>query len=277
MNKNLNLTLLLLISFNLFAAEPDLSDYEFIVPELKPIDRPSTRVDESLFKRLINPYFLTASTPNWAGYVASTNIFSPTPGTVSFVGGSWIIPTIAKAQPGTYYAIWVGIDGFNNGTIEQLGTAYQFTNGRQINYAWFEMYPKVSMQITNFPVKPKDSISASVTYLGSGKYKLTMTNHTTKKTTTIPQFKTINKSSPRTCCEWIVEAPSLSNILPLAHFNPATLFSCKAKIKGISGVIRNPNYQNLQLNMANSNGTVKAVTSSLNSAGNSFKVTWKHN
>jgi len=275
MKKNLVFSLIILLaSYNYLFSQVIPKGYKYIKPIFKPLAiQPSTSVKRcSLLPRN------TATTPNWAGYVASTNIFNPTKGTVSFVQGTWTIPSIAsgQAKPGTFYAIWVGIDGLNNNTIEQLGTAYQFINGKQTVYAWIELFPKASMQIANFPVKPGNSITASVQFVGSNKYKLTMFNNTTKTFTSV----TKTASSPRTCCEWIVEAPSLCNpscnILPLAHFNPITFTSCKATIKGHSGAIRNSSYQNIQLDMANTNGAIKAVTSGLNTAGNSFKTTWKH-
>lgn len=282
MKKNFIFSLIiLLLPLNILTTDVP-AGYKYIKPTFKPLGalRPSLPINKcSLFPSN------TATTPNWAGYVASTNIFNPTKGTVSFIQGTWVIPSIAsgQAKPGTFYAIWVGIDGLNNNTIEQLGTAYQFTNGKQINYAWFEMFPKASMQIANFPVKPGDSITASVKFIGNGvgQYKLMMLNNTRKTFTVIPAAMTRSTVSPRTCCEWIVEAPSLCNstscsIVPLAHFNPITFTNCKATIKGVTGAIRNSHYQNIQLNMANSNGTLKAVTSALNTAGNSFKTTWKH-
>ncbi|MDR3645971.1 MAG: G1 family endopeptidase [Candidatus Babeliales bacterium] len=283
MKKNVIFSLIiLLIPVKIFTDSNVPAGYKFIKPILKPLNdiKPSTPVNRcSLLPSN------TATTPNWAGYVASTNVFNPTKGTVSFVQGTWKIPAIAagQAKPGTFYAIWVGIDGLNTNTIEQLGTAYQFTGGKQINYAWYEMFPKASMQIANFPVKPGDSITASVQYLGKGvgQYKLMMLNNTRKIATVIPAAMTRSTTSPRACCEWVVEAPSLCNpsctVLPLAHFNPATFIGCKATIKGVKGAIRNPSYQNLQLNMANNNGTIKAVTTALNSAGNGFTTTWKHN
>lgn len=273
--KNLMFSLILLFTLNIVCDSDVPKNYKYIKPKFAPLKiKPSRAIN----KCTMFPNFAGASTPNWAGYVASTNIFNPIKGTVTFVKGSWIIPTVVQPpKDGTYYAIWVGIDGFNSGTIEQLGTAYQFTNGKQINYAWFEMFPKVSMQISNFPVKPGDSITAIAKYEGSGQYTLKMFNNTRKTFTVVPASHTRSTVSPRTSCEWIVEAPSDNKgILPLAHFNPVTFTKCEAIIKGIRGKIKNPNYQNIQINMANSNGTVKAVTSALNSTGDGFKVVWKH-
>jgi hypothetical protein len=100
-------------------------------------------------------------------------------------------------------------------------------------------------------------------------------NNTRKIYTVIPSKLTRSSVSPRTCCEWVVEAPYLNGILPLANFNPITFINCKATISGVTGAIRNGKYQNIQLDMVTSNGTLKAVTSGLNSS-NSFKTTWKH-
>ena len=77
----------------------------------------------------------------------------------------------------TYSAEWVGIDGYNSNTVEQIGTELDITNGTPSYYAWYEMYPSDSYNITSdttktgaivpnssFTVKPGNTISASVVY-----------------------------------------------------------------------------------------------------------------
>jgi peptidase A4-like protein len=76
-------------------------------------------------------------------------------------------------MPGAY---WVGIDGYSDGTVEQVGTEQDWANGSPVYYAWFEVYPRFAYKIVNFPVTPGDTMAAEVKYLGNRTYKLTMTN-----------------------------------------------------------------------------------------------------
>jgi Peptidase A4 family len=66
-----------------------------------------------------------------------------------------------------YSSFWVGIDGFNAGTVEQIGTDSDISRGSPLYYAWFEFYPSPMYQITSLSVRPGDVMSATVTYSGS--------------------------------------------------------------------------------------------------------------
>jgi hypothetical protein len=137
------------------------------------------------------------------------------------------------------------------------------------------MYPKFPVNLTNFPVKPGDTITASVTYLGKTGFKLTITNSSNNKRNNT--FTTTQKctSAKRLSAEWIMEAPWSSGVLPLANFGHIDFSSCTAMLNGVTGPISSAGWQNDQINMVNSSGTVKAQTSAL--TGNSqdgFTVTW---
>ncbi|PMP60290.1 MAG: hypothetical protein C0172_02160 [Caldisphaera sp.] len=59
-------------------------------------------------------YFKTSSY-NWAGYALSS-----TSGSFKEVNASFIVPQISCTKQTTYVAIWVGLDGFNDNTVEQI-------------------------------------------------------------------------------------------------------------------------------------------------------------
>jgi len=77
---------------------------------------------------------------------------------------------------------WVGIDGYNNGTVEQLGTATQCFEGVTYYYVWYEMFPAGTVEegtvaCINNNVdcpQPGDRISASVTVTPGGNYTLSL-------------------------------------------------------------------------------------------------------
>jgi hypothetical protein len=218
------------------------------------------------------PVLNTALSTNWSGYAAETNLSTPAPNVVTQVSGSWIVPTVTGKATG-YSSVWVGIDGYSSGSVEQLGTEQDTSrSGATSYYAWWEMYPNPSEQITTVKISPGDSISASVTY-SSGAYTLKLKDNTTNKSFSTTKSATALRSS----AEWIVEAPSSSSgVLPLANFGTATFSGAQATISGTTGAIDNPSWQNTPIDMETSSGTVIDQTSALTdiSTTSSFSVTY---
>jgi hypothetical protein len=161
---------------------------------------------------------------------------------------------------------WVGIDGDNSNTVEQIGTDSDCQNGKPVYYAWYEMYPKslVTIPIT---VTPGDSFKGSVSYTGSS-FRLTLTDITTGRT-----FATLQASrkAQRSSVEWIMEGPSGSL---LTDFGSVSFTVASATINGQTGNLglfagANP------ITMVTSQGAVRAAPSSV-SNGNAFSVAWQH-
>jgi hypothetical protein len=173
---------------------------------------------------------------NWSGYAATNALVSGTGG-VSYVAGTWIVNAVT-GNSGQYAAVWVGIDGFDSSTVEQLGTlAYITATGFGRNakteaqyYAWVEMYPAGMYQIP-LAVNPGDSITASVTWKpGTTSYEVYMKDNTTGLSYG-PTPWTGSSSAKQNSAEWIVEAPSSNfGILPLADFGTELFSSCTATI-----------------------------------------------
>ncbi len=214
---------------------------------------------------------------NWSGYAAATNLKNPGIGSVSMVSGTWTVPDISNSKKGTFASIWVGIDGYSSGTVEQIGTEHDWDNGVEEHYAWFEMYPKYPHEISGFPVEPGDVISATVTYKGNDTFEMVINNHTKSITTTIPTEHTKVPGTKRNSAEWIVEAPATANgILPLANFKQTVLSDCTATINGKTSSINGGNWQFDKLVMETKSGSMKATTSEPTNNGQDFKVVWKH-
>jgi len=217
-----------------------------------------------------------ATSINWAGYVAATNLATPVRSTVTDVSGAWTVPTLNSTPDTAYVAYWVGIDGYKSPSVEQIGTLSEWVNNRQVNWAWFEMYPNPSFQIIGFPVNTNDVIAAEVAYVGNNVFKMTLINYTRKVFVTIPTIYTTSKTASRLCAEWIAEAPSsVQGVLHLANFGKVIFTSCQATINGFQGPINSPRWQNVSLNMVTAQAAVKAVTSALINNDN-FTVTWQH-
>lgn len=160
------------------------------------------------------PGFRSGESTNWAGYALTGTGFT-------LAQANWTVPA---AGPGscfeTYSSTWVGIDGFNSGTVEQLGTEQDWDARRGASYyAWYEMFPQGGYYIP-FPIAPGDRITAAVQYVGSGWFSLSMSDAGRNS-----WHWGISQRSPAarlTSVEWIEEAPVAGSILPLANFHAVT-------------------------------------------------------
>jgi hypothetical protein len=117
----------------------------------------------------------TANSSNWAGYAVSGSDFQD-------VVATWQVPTVQAgdaSHPGTYSAVWVGIDGDTSSSVEQCGTEQDYVNGVAQYAAWFEIYPSqfnVTLDPTVYPVAPGDFITAEVKYQGNDQFFLSLTS-----------------------------------------------------------------------------------------------------
>jgi hypothetical protein len=213
---------------------------------------------------------------NWSGYAVTGTSFTK-------ALGSWVVPTVnCTKTPNTYSSFWVGIDGWTSSTVEQTGTDSDCNGSTPSYYAWYEFYPKGSVEISSVTVSPGNKISASVTYSGS-QFTITITNETTGKS--------YSKSSrvsgaKRTSAEWIAEAPCCTRgggILPLSDFgtvdlgddytgvvstNDATDSTVSGAISSFGSAV----YESIMVN--GGSGANEAVPSGLSSDGSSFTVQW---
>ena len=223
---------------------------------------------------------------HWSGYVSATNINNPQAHSVKSVAGSWRVPSLSPIA-NSACTIWVGIDGYKSDTMEQIGTAHFWKNGRQTNFAWFGMYPNSSFLINNFTVNNNDLIKASVVYVGNNNFSLKISNETRAEFTTIP-LKYTHINALRKSAQWIVECVS---DLPLANFESIEFNNAKTTINNVKGAINNSLWQHskvvmlLSQNVLNNrvNGNVieyknktRAIPTNLNGQGLGYKVDWVH-
>jgi hypothetical protein len=219
----------------------------------------------------------SSNSTNWSGFAVTAGS-----GAVSDAKGSWIVPTIQGTCTSTnqYSSFWVGIDGFNSGTVEQTGTDSDCQNGAPTYYAWYEFYPHPSFLISGLTIHPGDHISAEVSF-ANRRFTTTITDVTTGLS-----FSTSARVSgaQRSSAEWIAEAPSSSGgILPLADFgtvsygtdNTGVASTCFATINGATGAIGSFSSSSIQsITMVTNSGATKAQPSALSSDGTSFSVRW---
>ena len=232
--------------------------------------------------------FWDSTSGNWSGYAVPLDTSGETD-TFSAVQGTWTIPTVKGSTSATYSSAWVGIDGYTSGTVEQIGSEQDWTGKAQSNYVWFEMYPNYAYEITGFPANPGNSITAKVQYEGqksvrSGRrtvlenvFQLTITNNTLKVSYSVPTSYTTSGSVARSSADWIMEAPSSNEILPLADFGTAGFSSCEAaSLRSGGNLVPVTAWVLDPLTMIDTNGGA-SVPSSLSSNGQAFSVTWAAN
>lgn len=226
---------------------------------------------------------------NWSGYaVTGSN------GSVTDIYGAWTVPAVnCSAAPNSYSSFWVGIDGFNSTTVEQIGTDSDCVSLRgQTNtptyYAWFEFYPQSSYLI-EFPtgIQPGDLIIGEVKFTGQSQggygwkqsapqFTVTLTDVTRFETySTTSQVPNASQSS----AEWIAEAPCCTKsggVLPLADFVTVLFGGSGAVIQGVNGWIGafGGSAQEITMVGENAPNAVKAQPSNLYADGSAFSVSW---
>src|SRR5690349_9536401 len=178
------------------------------------------------------PATLSYST-NWAGYAVTAG-----GGAVTAVSGNWAVPAVSSSVSG-YSSAWVGIDGYNSSSVEQIGTDSDYVNGAAQYYAWYEMYPAypVNLSTSAYPVAPGDTITASVTYAGPNSFVLTIADAspTSGKSWSFSTTQTAS-GVQRSSAEWVQEAPSsITGVLPLANFGAINFSASQATVNGTSG------------------------------------------
>jgi hypothetical protein len=211
-----------------------------------------------------------ASAFNWSGYADTATKAQ----TFTKVSGSWTVPSVTCSAEDQITSDWAGLDGFNSGTVEQLGTTSWCYKGKPVYYTWYEIYPKGAHQEST-AIKPGDKITASVTRTGTS-YAFKLTD----ATTTGNNFSVTKTCALATCkdtsAEWISERPSFSiGMVPQAHYNAFKITNGSQTSGGHSGSIgAGPGVNAITMIDATQNYNLNTVSTL--TGGNSFSTTWKN-
>jgi hypothetical protein len=216
---------------------------------------------------VLRPIHITSA--NWAGYAVVSDLNDATSGIVTDVVGQWNVPSVSASRASSFSAVWIGIDGHESSTIQQIGTSQDNQDGVLMYYAWYEIAPDPPILI-DLNVSPGNSMSAEVRYIGANQFTFTLNNLTTGDS-----FSTTETvAAERRSAEWVVEAPSsASRILPLANFGSVTFRGAQATLAGHTGPINDPSWGYTPITMVNRSSI--ASPSSLSSGGTSFSVSWE--
>ena len=200
---------------------------------------------------------VNSTTGNWSGYAAYGTTFTA-------VYGSWIVPRVNCGFFGTgASSTWVGIDGYNTSTVEQLGTRQNCLWGVASYYPWYEVYPQAEVSLpSGDAVYPGDVMWAETVHTSGSSYFFVMGDQSRawswSQTVTAPG----SPAPLNATAEWVTEQPSCYYECNwLANFGNQSFLSAEAlRAGGYWGPISA--YWNDAITMANGS-TVKAVPSAL--------------
>jgi hypothetical protein len=168
-------------------------------------------------------------TSNWSGYAVAKY---QTKQTYTSASATWTVPSVtfgptkSKRTTVEYSSSWVGIGGFCetavcstvDNSLIQLGTEQDAESGGVTQYyAWYEMLPADSIIIADFPVKPGDTITASLECVANctekkQSWKLSMVNGSQSWS------ETFEYKSRLLSAVFIEEAPTgRAGVLPLSE------------------------------------------------------------
>ena len=198
---------------------------------------------------------VTATASANSGYVVTG-----ADGAYTTVSATWTAPAVTCTATASS-SFWVGLDGFNSASVEQVGTEADCSGKTAEYFGWYEMYPAPPVDFAN-SVKPGDAIAASVTFSGADTYKLVLTDSTQCWTRTITKNEV---GLARSSAEVITEGPSAAG--PLADFGKVSYAKCD--VNGTSLGLQNPT----RLVITDSSGHALDSTSPITSAG-AFNNTW---
>jgi hypothetical protein len=257
--------------------------------------------------RLINGFLPAAlrigrnnmNTGNWAGWV-SVNPPSP-PGQYEVAFGEWTVPKVScDFLEMAADSEWVGIDGFNESTVEQAGTDTYCEAGQGTYWAWWELFgtsvnggEEVGLP-GSYHVHPGDRVSVTVVaghgsgnsaldFPGEGTYLFTIVNFTQGWQFQViePESGALKPSLQNLTAEWIVEQPGCFwACQALAQFGTVTFTSMTLTTNQFDypfGTASPPSmFQGFPVNLV-SGGTTKETGSALGGVtGNSETVTFLH-
>jgi hypothetical protein len=205
---------------------------------------------------------------NWGGYAVVGTAFTD-------ARGSWIVPSVdCTVNPNGAASLWVGIDGWDDRTVEQTGTESQCNGIAPVTYAWYEFAPKAGITIRSMHVSPGEGMEADVHCEGS-RFVITIADSTTgryfRTSAAVPQAK-------RASAEWIVESNGYSGLpdFDAARFGrdftraTDTNAAADATTSGPIGAFG----KRVQVSILSNNNRDEAVPSFLSFDGSSFTVTY---
>ena len=151
----------------------------------------------------------TEDSLNWAGYLVSHGRFTS-------VTATWVVPVARDSTgPGATASFWVGLDGRDSHSLQQIGTISTLTAAGPLYGVWWEMLPGPAVDVP-MTVAAGDVVGARVASDGRGAFTLSLRDATNGQ-----RFVTRQADAAATLssADVVTEAPSASSgQVPLADF-----------------------------------------------------------
>jgi len=195
----------------------------------------------------------------WGGYAVTGA------GPYKKITGSWNIPRMNCSRGNGDASPWIGIDGWNDFTVEQIGIDLDCVNGVASYHPWIEMYPGPSDYFKE-TVHAGDTLTASVS-VSKGTWTLTESDTTSGWTRTFHR----HPSNPleKASAEAILEAVG-GGAPRVPDFHTVTFSNIKVDGVPLASA------GNLHRTTLERRTTPLSQESPLSMLGESFSITWVH-
>jgi hypothetical protein len=135
---------------------------------------------------------------DWAGYVADSSTYTS-------VSASWVQPSVScSGTTGSDADFWVGLDGYSDAYVEQIGTEVECSGGAAQYAAWYELYPASPVYLSQ-KLSPGDSVTATVSASTGNVFTLTLSDASAGWTAS---SKHTVSGAARSSAEIMLEVPS---------------------------------------------------------------------
>ncbi len=214
----------------------------------------------------------------WGGYVVEAP-----EGTVTEVAGTWVVPSVS-CGPGSASSVlvWIGIDGWGGAgsTVEQIGTRADCFGGEASYHAWYEFWSRQpdTVRLDNITIRPGDIVRAEVSGRAADKsFAMVITDLSTGESSHAHGNYSIARLAT---ADWIVEAPiSGQTRFNMSDFSSVKLFDNQFTAMGqtspLNAISGNGTVHSTRLVYLCTDGTAKAVPSSMIVGDDSFTVHWR--
>ncbi len=210
---------------------------------------------------------------NWSGYVA-TGVSG-----FSCIEATWVQPKVRCRGTSIQSAVyWVGLGGFDQRALVQVGTESVCDHGVVTMSAWHESLPRERFSIrTGLPISVGDRIWGQVRWIGGSRYRISLADLTNRRRFAV---EVVNKTLKRTSAEWIVEAPtggcpSRCHTLKMPDFGTFRFSGAWTTIGSVRRQLDADRFTHSIETMVNSAGSIRAEVTTTGASGTSFAVRWR--
>jgi Peptidase A4 family len=195
------------------------------------------------------------------------------------VEATWVQPKVGCRGSTIQSAVyWVGLGGFDQRSLVQVGTESVCDHGVATASAWHESLPVERFSIrSGLEIAVGDRIWAQVRWVGSFRYRISLSDLTSRRHLTL---EVVNKNLKRTSAEWIVESPtggcpSHCRTLKMPDFGTFRFAEAWTTIGNSRRAIDAERFSHTIESMVSPAGAVRAEVTTTGSTGTSFAVRWR--